>query len=105
MNEPFYATRPIRDGGVNANYIALDKRWGLSRGDLAAFSVHVHGKPDQKYSVTKAIGGRGNSLVIYIPRVWNLEPGTMCVVEVTPLDYSELASETESDGDEEDDNS
>lgn len=102
MNEPYIATRPVRDGGVNANYIALDKRWGLSRGDLAAFTVHIHGRPEQRYSVTKAIGNRGNSLVLYVPRVWNLIPGTMCVVEVTPLDYDRMTPAEVSDEDDED---
>lgn len=84
--EPFYTTRPVKSGGgMNANYIVLDTRWGCRKGDLVAFTVHVHDRPEFRYNVTKTIGTRGNSLVVYIPKAWKIPVGTLCVVEVTPV--------------------
>ena len=103
MNEPFITTKPVRSGGINSDYIALDRSWGLEKGDLAAFSVHIHGSPNTILSVTKAIGSRGNSMVVYLPRVWHLPIGAMCVVEVMPLDYDMKSSVVDLDESDEDD--
>ena len=83
--EPYYITRPVMHGGINGGYIVLDRRWGINKKDLMNFSIHIHGYPDKKFHITKAVGSRGNSLVMYLPCNWEIPIGALCVVEATPV--------------------
>lgn len=83
--EPYYITRPVMHGGINGGYIVLDRRWGINKKDLMNFSVHIHGHPEERFHITKAVGSRGNSLVMYLPCNWEIPIGALCVVEATPV--------------------
>lgn len=83
--EPYYCTHPVSSGGANTDYIILDHTWDIDAGSLIYIEVRKRGS-DQPFCTTKRIGMKGNSKIVYIPKIWNLKPGDMCFVKVTPLD-------------------
>lgn len=77
------------NGGVNSNFLVLDSRWGLKHRDLINVELHIHNDRSKIYTSTKTVGVRGNSIVFYIPKCWNIPVGTLCVAEITLVSSNE----------------